>query len=139
MRWARLAGAYCGLVFGAGFVLGAVRVPLLVPRLGVRAAELLEMPVMLGVIVCAARWVVRRAPAASRGERLAVGLGALLLLAAAELGCAFAFAGLDPLAYVRSRDPVSGGVYAGALAVFALLPACWPAGRTRPGNDAGPP
>lgn len=35
--------AYCGLVFGAGFVLGAVRVPFVVPRLGERVAELVEM------------------------------------------------------------------------------------------------
>lgn len=37
--------AYFGLVFGAGFLLGCIRVPFLVPRLGARVAELLEMPV----------------------------------------------------------------------------------------------
>lgn len=35
--------AYFALVFGAGFVLGSIRVPLLVPRLGERAAELIEV------------------------------------------------------------------------------------------------
>ena len=38
--------AYFALVFGAGFVLGMIRVPFLVPRLGERVAELVEMPFM---------------------------------------------------------------------------------------------
>ena len=51
---------YFLVVFGAGFVLGAIRVLWVVPRMGVRGAELLEMPIMLIVTVLAARWVVRR-------------------------------------------------------------------------------
>lgn len=52
--------AYFGLVFGAGFLLGCIRVPFLVPRLGARVAELLEMPIEFVVMVFAARFVVRR-------------------------------------------------------------------------------
>jgi hypothetical protein len=48
-----------GLAFGAGFLLVMARVPWPVPRLGERWAELAEMPVMLIVIVAAARSVVR--------------------------------------------------------------------------------
>lgn len=41
------AGAlYFAFVFGAGFLLGGIRVPLLVPRFGERTAELMEMPIM---------------------------------------------------------------------------------------------
>jgi hypothetical protein len=40
---------YFLIVFGTGFVLGIVRTPWLVPRVGVRWAALLEIPVMLGV------------------------------------------------------------------------------------------
>ena len=36
--------AYFAVVLGAGFILGSIRVPLLVPRLGERIAELIEMP-----------------------------------------------------------------------------------------------
>jgi hypothetical protein len=50
---------YFMLVFGAGFVLGPIRILYLVPRLGTRTAELMEMPMMLAVVMFAARWVVR--------------------------------------------------------------------------------
>ena len=60
MRVLKSAATYFALVFGAGFVFGAVRVTWLVPRLGERAAELAEMPLMFVVIVFAARFVVRR-------------------------------------------------------------------------------
>jgi hypothetical protein len=52
--------AYFALVFGAGFVLGVLRVSFLVPRFGERIAELGEMPLMLAVIVIAARFIMRR-------------------------------------------------------------------------------
>ena len=55
------AGAlYFGVVFGAGFVLGTVRVIWVVPHLGERTAELIEAPLMLAVTIVAARWVVKR-------------------------------------------------------------------------------
>lgn len=57
----KAAVVYFALVFGAGFVLGPIRILFLVPRFGVRLAELMEFPVMLVVIVLAARWLVRRA------------------------------------------------------------------------------
>jgi hypothetical protein len=60
MATRRAGGLYSVLVFGAGCLLGAVRVPWGVPRLGPRGAELLEMPLMLGVVVAAARVVARR-------------------------------------------------------------------------------
>lgn len=51
---------YFLIVFADGFVLGVVRTVSLVPRIGVRWAQLLEMPVMLAVIYWAARWVTQR-------------------------------------------------------------------------------
>ncbi|KPF66873.1 hypothetical protein IP84_14980 [beta proteobacterium AAP99] len=131
MRRALLAAlSYFALVFGAGFVLGAIRVPLLVPRLGVRTAELIEMPVMAVVIVLAARFVVRRfqLPATAR-VRLPVGGIALALLVSAELLLAVALQAQSLGAYIASRDPVSGSVYLVMLGVFALMP--WGLGRMR--------
>ena len=51
----KAAVVYFALVFGTGFVLGPIRILFLVPRFGVRVAELMEFPVMLVVIVLAAR------------------------------------------------------------------------------------
>jgi len=51
---------YFALVFGAGFMLGPMRILCIAPRLGERTAELLEAPVMLAISILTARWVVRR-------------------------------------------------------------------------------
>ena len=53
--------AYFALVFGAGFVMGAIRVPLLVPRLGERVAELIEMPFMC-IVIAAMPLVITQLP-----------------------------------------------------------------------------
>lgn len=114
---------YFALVFGAGFVLGSIRVPFLVPRLGERLAELIEMPFMFAVIVMSARFVTKRfaLPAASM-PRLGVGFVALGLLVAAEILLVVALQDRTLGEYVASRDPLSGTVYLAMLAVFAVMP-----------------
>lgn len=119
----KAALAYFAYVFGAGFLLGSVRVPLLVPRFGERVAELVEMPIMFGVILYSARWIVRRfhlAPAPS--VRLRVGGIALGLLLLAELSLMSWLQGISLSQYLGQRDPVSGSVYAFLLLVFAAMP-----------------
>lgn len=115
--------AYFALVFGAGFVLGALRVTLLVPQLGERIAELAEMPIMLVVILISARFVVRHfAVPPSMPARLGSGLLALVLLLTAELVLAVILQERSLADYVASRDPVSGSVYLAMLVLFALMP-----------------
>jgi len=119
----RIAAVYFGIVFGVGFLLGSVRVPLLVPRIGERAAELAEMPLMFIAIYLAAGYVVRRHGASvSPGGWALAGVAALGLLLCAELLLAVGLAGRNVAEYVASRDPVSGSVYLGMLAVFAAMP-----------------
>jgi hypothetical protein len=114
---------YFALVFGTGFLLGSVRVPFLVPRLGVRAAELIEMPLMLVAVVLAARYVANRfALAPSCRTRLGTGFLALALLIAAELLLTVVIQDQALGQYIASRDPVSGGVYLAMLLLFALMP-----------------
>jgi hypothetical protein len=116
--------AYFALVFGAGFVLGALRVSFLVPRLGERIAELSEMPLMFAIVAISARFVIRRfAVPLSIAARIGTGLLALGLLLAAELLLAVVLQDRSLADYVASRDPVSGSVYLAMLVLFALMPA----------------
>jgi hypothetical protein len=59
---------YFAVVFGAGLVLGPIRILWVVPRLGARMAELFEEPIMLGIIVLAARWIVRKLTVSPRAS-----------------------------------------------------------------------
>ncbi len=121
---------YFVMVLGTGFVLGTIRVPFLVPWLGERYAELLEMPIMLVVIVLSARYVVRRFGVGPElAVRLQIGFAALALLVAAELLLATLLQDQSMAQYIASRDPVSGSVYLLVLVVFALMPALLKGGR----------
>lgn len=114
---------YFVLVFGVGFVLGAIRVTLLVPRLGERTAELIEMPFMFVAIVVSARLIIWRFRLpASAMIRLGAGCLALGLLVGAEVLLAVAIQERTLGEYVASRDPVSGGVYLAMLVLFAVMP-----------------
>lgn len=124
---------YFVLVFGAGFLFALIRIPFLVPRLGERWAELIEMPFMLAVIVIAARHVVRRAPLRSAAEAWVAGGIGLALLLAAEVLVGVVFGNATSLRdYIAHRDPVSGSAYLLMLGVFAAMPALvqrWPRRR----------
>lgn len=123
MQTIKASVAYFALVFGAGFILGSVRVPFLVPRLGERIAELIEMPFMFAVILLSARFVTRRfALPTATSVRLTSGFLALGLSLVAELLFAVALQGQSLGEYIASRDPVSGGVYLAMLVLFAVMP-----------------
>jgi hypothetical protein len=76
---------YFVLVFGAGFILGPIRIFWAVPRVGERIAELMETPIMLVVVIASARWTVQRFRVPRRAsKRLAMGFLALGLLLGME-------------------------------------------------------
>lgn len=123
MRIVQAGLLYFALVFGAGFVLGPIRLLWLVPRVGTRIAEMIESPLMLLVIIVAARWVVRRlAVSPAFSDRLGMGGLALGLMLAAEFGFVLQLRGLSIEAYLVSRNPVAGTLYYAMLVVFALMP-----------------
>lgn len=123
MRTLKCGLLYFALTFGAGFVLGTIRVVWAVPRFGERTAELMETPIMLIVTILAARWVVQRlALPRTPSKRLVVGLFALGLLLVAELTVVLYLRGLTIREYFASRDPVAGTVYLVMLGVFAIMP-----------------
>jgi ABC-type uncharacterized transport system permease subunit len=123
MQVVKAGALYFALVFGVGFVLGAIRTLWIVPRVGTRKAELMEMPIMLAVTIVAARWMVLHVSVPMMwSARLGMGFIALLLLLVAEFGLVLWFRGQTIREYFASRDPVAGTVYYLMLAVFAVMP-----------------
>jgi hypothetical protein len=122
MTFLKTGVLYFGLVFGAGFVLGPIRILWAVPRFGTRMAELMEAPIMFLVTLVAARWVVRRLALPSTAScRLGMGSIALGLLLVAEFTLVLWLPGLSISEYLSIRDPVSGTVYYVMLGVFAIM------------------
>jgi hypothetical protein len=120
----RFTLAYAAAVFGAGFVLGVLRVLVTAPRLGERAAELLEMPVMLLVIAGAAVLLDRRYGAGTTTpQRLASGALALLLVLGAEVATGVALRGTSVRAALVNPDPIAGAAYDLSLLAYAAAPA----------------
>lgn len=114
---------YFALVFGAGFLLGPIRVFLLEPRFGRTVAVLCEMPVLLLAMVAAARGIPARLRMQTRiSSLLFMGLGALALLEAADFLVGALLRGMtagEQLAYLTTP---AGAVYLAAQALFALMP-----------------
>lgn len=117
------SAVYFALVFAVGFVLGTIRTLWVVPRVGARKAELMEMPIMLVVIIMAARWtVLRLAIPPMLSARIGIGCIALVLMLVAEFGFVRWIRGLSIKQYFATRDPVSGTAYRLMLMVFAAMP-----------------
>ncbi|WP_322520801.1 hypothetical protein SR882_08395 [Guyparkeria halophila] len=120
--------AYFLWVFAAGFFLGVLRELWLTPWLGTRVAELVEMPLMLVVVVLAARWTVRRFALPTRmPPRVVVGFLAVGWLLLAEITLVLGLRGLTLAEYLAGRDPVAGMAYALSLLLMAAMP--WLVGR----------
>ena len=114
---------YFLFVFGAGFVLGLIRILWVVPRLGTRVAELLEAPIMFVIAIAAARQIVRRlAVPPTPSSRLGMGGIALSLMLSAEFTLVLWLRGLSIREYLAGRDPVAGTVYYLTLGAFAIMP-----------------
>jgi hypothetical protein len=116
---------YFGLVFAAGFALGAIRVLALVPRFGEVAPVLLETPVMLAISWLVSDWTARRFQVSSAtSQRLAMGIVAFALLMVAEVVVSiFAFGKPieEHFAAYRSSPGFIGFVAQVAFALFPLM------------------
>jgi hypothetical protein len=123
MRTLKASALYFAVVFGAGFILGPIRILWIAPRLGTRTAELLEAPVMLAISIVAAQWIVRKlAVSPTTSSRLGMGIIALGLMLTAEFTLVLWLRGLSIRQYFAGRDPVAGAVYYAMLGVFAFMP-----------------
>lgn len=130
MNAATKAGlAYFGAVFVAGFMLGAIRVLVLVPRLGEVASVLLETPVILAVSWLVSSWTTLKFRVSSAvSRRLLMGVVAFALLMLAEIGVSvFAFGRSieDHFAAYRSSQGVIALIAQIAFAFIPLMQRNW--------------
>ncbi|MEZ5572229.1 MAG: hypothetical protein R3E64_09405 [Halioglobus sp.] len=121
------AAIYFASVFAVGFALGTIRVLWLVPLVGERSAELLEMPLMLIAIFYSARFVTRRFPALRQSDLVISGALALIILIGIEYSIILGIRALSVSQYLQEKDPIAGAVYFVMLIVFATMP--WVVGR----------
>lgn len=114
---------YFALVFAAGFALGPLRVLALEPHIGAVAAVAIETPFLLVAIFFAARWTVKRfAIPPVTSSRLAMGVLALALQQGADILVALGLRNMTVLDHIEAFRTPQGLIYAGALAVFTLMP-----------------
>lgn len=113
---------YFALTFAAGFVLGAVRMLIVVPRLGEVVAVLIEAPVILLTSYLTARWVLERfAPGAEGRRRIAIGMLAFAMLLSAELLMSW-LRGIGPREFGASLFKPAGAIGLAGQVLFALFP-----------------
>jgi hypothetical protein len=113
---------YAIIVFLIGFILGTIRVLLVVPRLGETTAVIIEAPVMLTASWLICRWCVDRLDvAATVPVRSSMGVVAFLVLMWAEigLGAVLGRSLVDQLAAYKSPP---GALGLGAQMIFAMFP-----------------
>ena len=137
MRILKAGMLYFVFVFGAGFLLGAILILWVVPRLGTRVAELLEAPIMFVITIVAARWIVRRlAVPPTASSRLSMGGIGLSLLLIAEFTLVLWLRGLSIREYLAGRDAVAATVYYVMLGAFAIMPLLVARDQVDPKNSA---
>jgi hypothetical protein len=121
----KAALVYFGLVFGAGFILGPIRVLLLEPQVGARIAELIEAPIMLTAILFASRWISRHWSNLSFKGLLGAGMITVAMILSADLGVGVFLRDMSVQQVFTNRDIVTGSVYYILLAITATAPAVW--------------
>lgn len=120
---ARAGVAYTLVVFAIAFALGALRVTLVVPRVGELVAVLLETPLVLAVSWWASRACVRRyAVSAHAPARLLMGAIAFTLLMLFELSLSVLVLGESLAHYLARLASTAGLVGLAAQGAFALIP-----------------
>lgn len=126
MKPAFLAGAaYFVLVFALGFVLGTVRVLVLVPQFGELYSSLTELPIILTAAWFMCRWLVNRFALDDHWPaRAMMGITAFILLMMAELVLStllFDRSLLEHIVYYLNLHAMLGLAGQVAYAVFPLL------------------
>ncbi len=130
MRIAAASVLYFAVVFGAGMLLGPIRVFWLEPRLGKSIAVLCEMPFLVTAMILAAQWLPRQTGiSGARGPLATMGVGALILQQMADFAVGTMLRGLTPSEQLQNFKTPAGVIYAVALLLFAAMPVLVSGGR----------
>ena len=124
-RALRLSLFYFTVVFLAGTIFGSIRVPFLLPAIGTRYAELLEMPLMMFVIWLSAQITISQLEADEYLTPIFIGALGLVWLVAMELATTIILQGgwwNGIRVYFVGRDVIAGPVYALAVMSYAIMP-----------------
>jgi hypothetical protein len=125
MMSALKAGAvYFLIVFAVAFVLGTLRVLLIIPMIGETWAVMLEAPVILVVSWVVCGWVITRLSVPARmALRILMGCFAFVLLMIAELLVSVLGFGRSVAEHLAAYQSLSAQLGLVAQALFAAVPA----------------
>jgi len=119
----KTGATYFAAAFAVGFVLGTVRVLLLLPVVGETAAVLLEIPIILFASWIAARWSSTRFDVpAEMPPRVVMGAVGFAFLMLAELLVSSLIFGRSLEDTVTNYQSLPGVLGLSAQVIFALLP-----------------
>ena len=117
------ASAYAGGAFAIGFALGAARVFLIAPRVGVVGAVLIELPIILAASWFVAGWAIRRfAVPPTRGALITMGAIAFVVLQGLEFALAIGAFGTSPRGFFANFAGLPGALGLAGQLVFAAIP-----------------
>jgi hypothetical protein len=119
----RAGALYALIVFGVGFVLGTIRVLLMIPHIGETAAVLAEAPIMLAASWYVCRWSVERLEAPrSLPSRTVMGAVAFVTLMLAELALGVLAFGRPLAEQFGAYVTRAGAIGFAAQVIFAVFP-----------------
>ena len=114
---------YCAAVFGLGFILGTIRVLVLIPKLGELPSTLIELPVILSAawFICS-RVTARFQVPQEWPVRLSMGVLAFALLMAAELALSVWLFGNTVTEHFEKYQSLASIIGLAGQGVFSLFP-----------------
>jgi hypothetical protein len=116
--------AYFAVTFGFGFLLGTVRMLIVVPAIGDISAVMLEMPIMLAISWFSSRWLVGRFRVPEGlAPRLVMGGFAFTLLMFAEVGLSIFGFGRTFAEHLASYRQIASAMGLLGQLAFASFPA----------------